>query len=284
MDCRIATQSANFDLYLLSLFFYFGAVILEKLPLSISIISFNEEKNIGRTLDSVKDIASEIIIVDSHSTDKTIEIAKSYGAKVFTEDWKGHVAQKNSALKKCTQDWILSLDCDEVVSGELRQSIIDTVSRNKGAAYSVNRKTNYLGKLLHYAWQPDWNLRLVKKETQPYWQGLNPHDELKCNSSKQKLRGELVHYSYKDVRNHFDKTLDYAQISAKSYKERGRKFSIWNLLLNPIVAFVRLYIIRKGFLDGKHGLVAGFSTFVYTFLKYVFFWELELKEKKNNKK
>ncbi len=257
-----------------------GAESLEKLPLSISIISFNEEKNIGRTLDSIKDIAAEIIIVDSHSKDRTQEIAESYGAKVYIEDWKGHVAQKNSALEKCTQEWILMLDCDEVVSSELKQSIIDAIASGKASAFSVNRKTNYLGKLLHNAWQPDWNLRLVKKSTNPYWQGLNPHDELKCNAEAKRLDGERVHYSYKDVRNHFDKTLDYAQISAQSYKERGRKFSIWNLLLNPIVAFVRLYILRKGFLDGKHGLIAGFSTFVYTFLKYVFFWESELKDKK----
>ncbi len=256
---------------------------MKKLPLSVSIISFNEEKNIARTLDSIADLASEIIIVDSHSKDKTKEIAESYGAKVFTEDWKGHVAQKNSALKKCTQEWILSLDCDELVSSKLKQSIIEAITQNKESAFSVNRKTHYLGKLLHYAWQPDWNLRLVKKNTNPYWQGLDPHDELKCEGNSNKLEGELVHYSYKDVRNHFDKTLDYAQISAKSYKERGRKFSIWNLLLNPIVAFVRLYILRKGFLDGKHGLVAGFSTFVYTFLKYIFFWELELKDKKEKK-
>ncbi len=253
---------------------------MNKLPLSVSIISFNEEKNISRTLDSIKDIAAEIIIVDSHSSDRTLEIARALGAAVYTEDWKGHVAQKNSALEKCTQEWILMLDCDEVVSSELKLAIVDAVNQNQHNAFSVNRKTHYLGKLLDYAWQPDWNLRLVKKNTNPYWRGLNPHDELKCDASPKRLNGELVHYSYKDVRNHFDKTLDYAQISARSYKERGRKFSIWNLLLNPVVAFIRLYILRKGFLDGKHGLVAGFSTFVYTFLKYVFFWELELKEKK----
>ncbi len=256
---------------------------MNKLPLSVSIISFNEEKNIARTLDSVIDIASEIIIVDSHSTDNTKAIAEGYGAKVFVEDWKGHVAQKNSALDKCSQPWILMLDCDEVLSDELRNSIIKAIDSSEAQAYSVNRKTHYLGKLLHYAWQPDWNLRLVRRETKPYWQGLNPHDELKCTAEPKPLQGELVHYSYKDVRNHFDKTLDYAQISAKSYKERGRKFSMLNLLLNPVVAFVRLYIIRKGFLDGKHGLIAGFSTFVYTFLKYIFFWELELQEKREKK-
>ncbi|MCK4827046.1 glycosyltransferase family 2 protein [bacterium] len=98
---------------------------MERLPLSVPLISFNEEENIGRTLESIKDIASEIVVVDSHSMDKTREIAKSYGAKVFKEDWKGYVNQKNSALEKCTREYVLSLDCDEVVSRELKDSIID---------------------------------------------------------------------------------------------------------------------------------------------------------------
>jgi glycosyltransferase involved in cell wall biosynthesis len=253
----------------------------EKLPLSISMIAFNEERNIGRTLDSVAGIARQIVVVDSHSTDKTRTIARELGAEVYEEDWKGHVDQKNSALEKCTQPWALMLDADEVASPELRGCIVDAINNPSADGYLINRKTHYLGKLLRHAWQPDLNLRLVRRESNPKWQGLDPHDELKIEGRTEKLGGYLIHYSYRDLKHHFEKTIDYARISAKSYYEKGRKFSIFNLLINPAINFTRLYFINLGFLDGLRGLAAGFSGYVYTFLKYLFLWEYQRKEDKN---
>lgn len=252
----------------------------QKLPLSVSLISFNEERNIARTIESVRDIAREIVVVDSHSTDATRSIAEQLGATVYEEDWKGFTDQKNSCLEKCTQEWVLMLDCDEVVSAELRQSIIDAVQNPAHDGYELNRKTNYIGKLLHYAWYPDWNLRLAKKSARPVWGGYNPHSFVTITGNVGKLRGDLIHYSYKDVHNHFVKTLDYARTSAESYYAEGRRFRMANLVLNPLVSFVRLYIVRQGFRDGFRGLIAGFSTYVYTFLKYVFLWELGVRDKK----
>lgn len=248
-----------------------------KLPLSISLISFNEEKNIGRTLDSIKDIANEIILVDSRSTDKTVEIAKNYGVKVFIEEWKGHIAQKNSALAKCNQEWILMLDCDEVVSNELKDEIIKAINNNEYSGYQINRRTFYLGKLLKYSWQPDWNLRLARKSANPRWEGYDPHDKLIIQSKTSKLKGDLIHYSYSGILHHFQKTINYAKISAESYHKNGKKFRLLNLFVNPIFAFFRLYILHKGFLDGFRGFIAAFSSFFYTFLKYLFLWELEKK-------
>jgi glycosyltransferase involved in cell wall biosynthesis len=266
-----------------------------KLPLSVAIITFNEEANIARTLESIVDITSEVIIVDSNSTDKTTEIAKKFGANIFTEEWKGHIKQKNSALIKCNQPWILSLDADEVVSQELKQKIIEIIKdsesdsinptlkngvhRDKPAGYFINRKTHYLGKIMNYSWQPDWNLRLVQKTSSPVWQGLDPHDELIINGKTARLNGDLVHYSYKDLKHHFIKTVEYAKISAKSYYQNGKKFRYRYLLLNPWIAFIKLYILHRGFLDGSRGIIAGFSTFMGTFLKYAFL--LELKKSKN---
>ncbi len=247
----------------------------EKLPLSVSIISYNEEKNIGRTLESISRIAVEIVVLDTYSTDRTKEIAESFGAKVFHEDWKGHISQKNSAATRCTQEWILFLDCDEVVSHELETSILEAIKKPTANGYEINRKTFYIGKLLKHAWQPDWNLRLVRKDSSPVWEGLNPHDELKISGNTEKLKGDLVHYSYNGISHHFQKTIDYAKTSAQSYHDKGRKFSLMNLMFNPCVAFFRLYFLRRGFLDGIHGLIAGFSTFAYTFLKYIFLWEIE---------
>tara|TARA_Y100000031_G_scaffold149585_1_gene187650 strand:- start:330 stop:1100 length:771 start_codon:yes stop_codon:yes gene_type:complete len=253
----------------------------EKLPLSVSLISYNEESSIARTLNSIKDIASEIIVVDSHSTDKTREIAESYGAKVFKEDWKGHIDQKNSALEKCTQEWIFSLDCDEVVSEELKNSIIEMKKKPDAEGFFINRKTYYMGRFLKHVWQPDWKLRIVKKSTNPRWGGYNPHDTLKINGSLKKLKGYIYHYSYKNVEDHFYRTVKYAKLSAQSYYDEGRKFKWHKPILNPISAFTKIFIIQRGFLDGYRGLFIAASSFIYTFLKYVFLWEIERNNGKN---
>jgi len=253
-----------------------------EITLSVALISFNEEKNIGRTLESIQSIASEIILIDSFSKDRTKEIAESFGAAVYKEDFHGHIAQKNIAISKCTNEWILTLDCDEVATPELINSIKEAIISKRADGFEINRKTYYLGKLLHYAWQPDWNLRLVKKSSSPVWKGLDPHDILKIEGKTGKLSGDLIHYSYSGLYNHFNKTIGYASTSAKSNLKFGRKFKLTNLLFNPIIAFFRLYVVRKGFLDGVRGLFAGFSTFVYTFLKYAFLWELEHKDNNEN--
>lgn len=252
----------------------------EKLPLSVSIISNNEEKNIGRTLECIAAIASEIIVVDSHSTDKTRDIAASVGAKVFEEDWKGHVGQKNSALGKCTQPWILMLDCDEVVNDELRQSIIDAVENGSCDSYYLNRKTFYLGKLLHHAWQPDWNLRLARRSANPVWKGRDPHDKLLAEGKKGRLDGYAIHYSYSGIEDHFNRTVRYAAISAQSKFDAKNKFSPMKLLLNPAIAFFRGYFLKGAFRDGIRGLIAAFSSALGTFLKYALLWDLYRKSRK----
>ncbi len=245
-----------------------------KYPFSVAIISFNEEKDIKKTLESIRDIAAEIIVVDSHSTDRTREIAEALGAKVFEEDWKGYVGQKNSALQKCTQEWILSLDCDEVVTPELKSSIIDAISNPVADGYLINRKTVYLGRPLNYAWQPEWKLRLVRKSSMPQWEGYDVHETLKIKGKTEKLQGYLLHYSYKDLHDHFTKLVKYARLSAQSYQKIGRRFSFLKLVFNPLGAFIKQFIIKRGFLDGFRGLIVAFSSFFYVFLKYLFLWEM----------
>jgi glycosyltransferase involved in cell wall biosynthesis len=246
-----------------------------KLSLSISIISFNEEENIGICLESIKDIATEIIVVDSGSTDKTIEIAKSYGASVFIEDWKGYVAQKNSALKKCTMDWILCLDCDEVLTGDLKKHTIGEIKKNIRDGYYINRRTYYLGKLLKFSWQPDYILRLVKRGSTPVWSGYEPHTYLTIMGSTSKIGGDLIHYSYKNVADHIKKLNNYSKDVARSYYKDGKSSKLYNLLFNPAFAFTKKYFLKLGFLDGIRGFfVAVFSAF-YVFLKYCYLWELK---------
>lgn len=247
--------------------------------LSVSLISHNEEKNLPRTLDSIKEITDEIIIVDSESTDSTKSVAESYGAKFFVEKWKGFANQKNSSLEKCSGDWILCLDCDEVVSTELLESIKNIMNNDSSIrGFEINRKTFYIDKLLNYAWQPDKKLRFVKKSSQPKWVGGDVHESLEVNGQTETLKGYLIHYSYKDMTQHFNKTIDYALLSAKAYNLKGKKFKFSNLILNPIIAFIRLYFINKGILDGVYGFIAAMSSMIGTFLKYAFLWEIERKK------
>lgn len=252
--------------------------ITDKPPLSVSIISFNEEENISRSLESIKEIAAEIIVVDAHSADRTREIAAGYGALVYTEEWKGHIRQKNSALEKCRQPWILAIDCDEVVSPDLKQSILQKVKAQAAGGYFLNRRSFYLGKLLKYAWQPDWKLRLVHRGLNPRWTGYDPHDVLTIDGKAAKLNGDLIHYSYKDLSDHLARLVKYARIASDSYHRNGRRFHGYNLIINPTTAFVKKYFIRRSCLDGIQGFIVSMSSFIYVFLKYTFLWEIERSE------
>lgn len=251
--------------------------------LSVAIITYNEEENLSRTLESVCDIASEIIIVDSNSKDRTVEIARSFGAKVYIQEWLGFTKQKNSLIDKCSSDWILFIDADEVPSKELIKSLdllLEEGSEN--VAYKLNIRTFYLGKLLKHSWQPDIKLRLVRREACPLWQGDEVHEVLSLGDTKQYskislINGDITHYSYKNIYHHFEKTIKYAKLQADSYYNRGKKPSLLKLIFNPFFSFIKLYFIHLGFLDGKRGLIAGMSAYIYTFLKYAFLWERYLK-------
>lgn len=253
----------------------------DKLSLSVSIISFNEEANIARTLERVCDIAEEIVVVDSFSNDRTKEIAENYGALVYQENWKGHIKQKNSAIEKCSKEWILSIDCDEVINDELKKSIVNHIKNNKSSCGIINRKTFYLGKILNYAWQPDLKVRLVKKEYKPYWTGLDPHDELRIEQHQydsEKLSGYLTHYSFKDIEDHYLRIIKYAKISANSYLKNNKSSSFLKLVLNPAGSFIKQFILKRAFLDGYRGFLVAISSFFYNFLKYVFILESKFKK------
>ncbi|MDR2152564.1 MAG: glycosyltransferase family 2 protein [Helicobacteraceae bacterium] len=252
--------------------------------LSVAVITFNEEGNLARTLEAIKTIANEIIVVDSHSSDRTREIAQDFGAKVFEEDWKGHIAQKNSALEKCVGKWILSIDADEVASAELIKSIAQAIASDNADGFMISRKSVYLGKTLNYMWRPDLHLRLVKRDAKPRWSGYNPHDSLKIEGKIVKLKGDLIHYSYKDLSDHWNRLIVYARLAAESYAQKGKRFSLLKLLFNPMWGVTKSYIFRLGFLDGIQGLFAAFSKGVYIFLKYAFVWEIEQAAKRQKAK
>lgn len=254
-----------------------------KLSLTVALIAHNEADRLPPTLAKIQDIASEIVLINSVSTDKTIEVAQSFGAKVYTEEFKGYVEQKNSLIPKCTQDWILFLDADEVLNDELKAAIVQVIKEDRHCAYEMNRLTFYLGKLLKHAWQPNYRLRLVRRDSNPLWIGEIVHESLRTDSPVERLPGYIIHYSYRDVNDHFNRTIRYAQMSAQSYIKRGKKSSLFKIIFSPFFSFFKLYILKLGFLDGRAGYIAGQSAFIYTFLKYVYLWEASLNLKHAHK-
>jgi len=254
----------------------------ENLSLSVSIITLNEENNIERCLKSISNIASEIVIVDSGSTDRTVEIAESFGVKVFVEKWQGYIIQKNIALKKCTKSWVLCLDADEEVSQELKTSIKEAIKKDNKDGYYINRRSFYLGKLLKYSWQPDNMLRLVRRQSNPCWGGYEPHDKLFVIGSTGVLKGDLIHYSYRNIDDHVKGLTKYAYLVAQSYDKMGKRSHLYNFIFNPFFAFFKKYIIRAGFLDGFRGFLIAILSFFYVFLKYSYLWEI-VKDKEGRK-
>lgn len=258
------------------------------MKLSIIIITFNEELNIKRTLESVvklktNNLELEIIVIDSGSSDNTENICKNYTQNFYFNPWSGYSNQKNFGLSKSTGDWVLFLDADEELTENLTKEIENVCLENNNNCYHIKRKTFYLGKLMKYSWYPDIKLRLVNKLSEPFWEGDYVHESIGFKSNEVKhynLQNYLIHYSYKDITHHFEKTLIYAILSSKDYFHKSKKFRYKNLIINPIFAFIKLYLIRGGFLDGWRGLLAGFSTFYYTFMKYILLKELENNKKK----
>ncbi|MGD1045933.1 MAG: glycosyltransferase family 2 protein [Bacteroidota bacterium] len=247
------------------------------IQLSVVIITYNEERNIARCLDSLKGIADEIIVVDSYSTDKTIEICNSYGAKVFQHKFEGYIQQKNYALETTSFNYVLSLDADEVLSDELRTSIAAVKSDWKYDGYEMNRLTNYCSAWIrHGGWYPDRKIRLFDKR-KGKWTGVNPHDRYALNESHALvgyLRGDILHYSYYSISEHIKQVDYFTEISARVLFEQKRKASLPRLLGFPVFRFIRDYIFKCGFLDGYYGFVVCVISSHAVFLKYAKLREL----------
>jgi len=239
--------------------------------LSVAIITYNEEKNIERCLLSVKDIADEIIVVDSLSDDNTVAICNKYNATVISQKFLGHIEQKNLALSKTTYPYVLSLDADEALSEELKDSI-NKVKRNwEYDSYFFNRRTNYCGKWIsHSGWYPDAKIRLWKKDT-GMWGGVNPHDTvvMEKNASKKHLNGDLLHYSFYTIEEHIEQINKFSSIKAREMFKKGKHFSFFKMFSSTVAKFFKHYIIKLGFLDGVDGFIISVNSAHSTFLSHV---------------
>ena len=239
--------------------------------ISVVIICLNEEKNIGRCLDSVKEIADEIIILDSYSTDQTITIAEKKGAVVIQEAFRGYIQQKNRALELASYNHILSLDADEALDPQLILSIGEVKQHLRSPAYRMNRMSNYCGKFIrHGSWYPDAKIRLFDRRV-ARWGGTNPHDKiiLEGDLKVEHLRGNILHFSYHNIAEHVTQNNKFSTLAAESLFANGRRTNLFNVFIHPAWAFFQSYVLRLGFLDGLFGMVIAIQIAHLTFLKHL---------------
>jgi glycosyltransferase involved in cell wall biosynthesis len=292
--------------------------MLLAVTLSVVIITYNEEANLGRTLESVTPLVcdgkGEIIVLDSGSTDRTVEIAKSFGAKVFTEEWKGFAAQKNSAINKASGDWILSLDADEEVDQDLQHGLGDTIDGlQRVAALSqannahpltvrdaesdveyhigtevgdelcglwIPRKNEFLGRWIkHGGFYPDPKLRFFRRGRGRF-EPRAVHEDVQINGKTGRIRyGTLIHHSYPTLSDYIDHMNRYSSLGAEMVVADGKvRFSAGDIVLRPLATFIYNYFFRLGFLDGREGLLLHLYHAVYVSWKYAKAWELSRKQ------
>jgi glycosyltransferase involved in cell wall biosynthesis len=278
--------------------------------LSVVIITHNEEASLGRTLESVQPLVSngkgEIIVVDSGSTDRTVEVAKSFAARVFIEEWKGYAAQKNSAIDKAIGDWVLSLDADEEVDRDLQQALGDTVeglervaARRQANAHdltvedaSINttldcgfsglwvpRKNQFLGRWLrHGGFWPDPKLRFFRRGSGRF-EDRAVHEDVRLDGKTGQIRyGSLIHHSYPRLSDYIEHMNRYSSLGAEMVVAKGKvRFSVINIVVRPLATFVYNYLLRLGFLDGREGLLLHLYHAAYVSWKYAKAWELSRK-------
>jgi glycosyltransferase involved in cell wall biosynthesis len=285
--------------------------------LSVVIITYNEEANLGRTLESVQPLVSngkgEVIVVDSGSTDRTVEVAKSFAARVFIEEWKGYAAQKNSAIDKAIGDWVLSLDADEEVDRDLQQALGDTVEGLERVAalqqanahdltvedarsdveYHINtildggfsglwvpRKNQFLGRWLrHGGFWPDPKLRFFRRGSGRF-EDRAVHEDVRLDGKTGQIRyGSLLHHSYPMLSDYIEHMNRYSSLGAEMVVAKGKvRFSVINIVVRPLATFVYNYLLRLGFLDGREGLLLHLYHAAYVSWKYAKAWELSRKQ------
>ena len=238
--------------------------------LSVVIITFNEEENIVRCINSVREVADEIIVVDSFSSDKTISIAESLDAKIIQHKFEGHIQQKNFAKEQASNNWVLSIDADETLSDELSQSILEAKKNFGEDGYTMNRLNFYCGKPIKTCgWYPDTKLRLWNR-TKGEWMGINPHDkfELKTNSTIKHLQGDILHNTYPTHESFLSQREKFATISAQHLKGENILFLFLKMVLSAPFKFIRTYFFQLGFTDEVVGLAICFHLSREVFLKY----------------
>lgn len=245
-------------------------------PISATVIAFNEERNIADALRSLS-WADEIIVVDSGSTDATVEICRGFTDRILHRHWTGYADQKNFAVANARNDWIFSLDADERATPELGAEIAAqarTGFRRRG--YRIRRAAFFMGRWIrHGDWYPDYQLRLFDRR-HGRWQGGQVHESVRLTENPGVLKGEIQHYTYRSLSDYLRRLETYSNLAALDYRRRGRKTNPFLLLVHPTAAFMRAYVMKRGFLDGAPGLAVAAMGSVSVFFKYAKLYELQL--------
>lgn len=252
-----------------------------KLPVSAIVVSFNEEENIGRCLESIK-WCDEIVVVDSFSTDRTLEICRQFTDIVIQRKWTGYRDQKQFAHSQTSKDWVLMLDSDEEVTAALQTEIREALRTDgaKYAGYLVPRLVFYLDRWWRRGgWYPDYDVRLFRRDVAT-WGGSDPHEKIIVDGPVRRLRNPLHHFSYRDIDDHIDRINRFTSISSGELRKQGQRWRLSDALLRPAFRFFRCYFLKRGFMEGFAGFHVAVTAAMYVFLKYAKLWELELKEKK----
>ncbi|TLD70061.1 glycosyltransferase family 2 protein [Phragmitibacter flavus] len=257
------------------------------LPISVSIVSCNEEGNLARCLRSVEGLAREIVVVDSGSKDGTVAVAESFGAKVTHQAWLGYRDQKNVALGLCEEEWVLALDCDEELSPELRANVEAFFEEGLDKRFdgaSFNRKVWFMGRwILHGDWYPDTKLRLFRRE-KAKWAGSPEHDYIELEGNNRTwLRGDLHHFSFPSINRYVEKINGFADVFLQRQVDAGKSWSLATNVFRPWWRFFRAYVIRRGFMDGFPGLWIAVATAFSAFVRYSRKYEDEVNEVKSEK-
>lgn len=244
--------------------------------ISACVMTFNEEKNIRRCLESLT-FCDEIVVLDSFSTDATMDICREYTAQVYQEEWKGYIAQRNLLRKLANFDWVLFLDADEEVSPVLRDQILSQFRTGHGkfVGYEFPRQVFYLGKWIRYGeWNPDIKLRLFRKERGRSG-GQEPHDMVIVDGPVKTLTGKLWHYTYTSLTHHLQVINHFSTISAQEMYRNGRHCRLVDLVLRPPLRFFKGYFLKLGILDGRRGFMVATAVSFGVAMKYAKLWECE---------
>jgi glycosyltransferase involved in cell wall biosynthesis len=250
------------------------SVMREKI--SACLTAGNEEQNVRRCLESLRWV-DEIVVVDSYSRDRTVEICREYTDRVYQHEWLGYIGQKELIKRMATHPWVLFIDADEEVSPELRDSILaefDSGANTQVVGYEFPRRVYYLGRWIrHGEWWPDIKLRLFRKD-KGICTGREPHDRVEVIGPVKRLRGCLFHYTYDNISDQVATLNRFSGISAAGMQREGRRFSRLDVFFRPLFRFFKGYVLKQGFRDGFSGLVVSVVSAFGVFLKYAKLWEL----------
>ena len=240
--------------------------------LSVTVVAKNEAADLGAALASVA-WADEIVVVDSHSTDETVAIARRFTDRVVVHDWLGHVEQKNYAASLASHDWILSLDADERVTPELAAEVRAALTSEPAhAAFRIPRVTWHLGRWIRTTdWYPDYQLRLYDRR-RAAWASRPVHESVSATGPVGRLTSDLQHFAYRDLQHHFATMDRYTTLAAQDMRAQGRRAGVFDLTMHPWAAFMRNYVLRRGFMDGTAGFVVSTMNAYYVFLKFAKLW------------